>query len=325
MTDEPAPPDNSTARSVPTGNTVAVTAPLWWRLVLLVVLGVLASVYICLLRVVTEAGVPYLGFLFWQTLVSAAILLVVLAVRRTRFPMSRRHLQFYVASGLLGSIIPLAGMTFASSKIPVGVLSMTIAFEPALTYLLALVLLLERYHTLRFAGLLIGIAGLLLIFLPQTSLPSPDMIVWVAVALAIPVSWAVWSNWMAFARPPDVDSAVAACGLLVFAAVMLLPPVAALGELWWFVGSPGYPWWYIPVFAALNVILWLAGLECIRVAGPVFYSVWAFLATPLTIGGGMIFFGERHSVWIWSALALLLASLYLVNMTMGSARLRSLR
>ena len=68
--------------------------------------------------------------------------------------------------------------------------------------------------------------------------------------------------------------------------------------------------------------LWVAGFECVKVAGPVFYSVWTFLSMPLTIAAGMIIFGERHSVWIWSALALLFASLYLVNLTMGSARLR---
>ncbi len=302
--------------------TAPVVAPFWWRLTLLVLIAGMASVYMCLLRIVTEAGVPYLGFLFWQTLGGAVVLLVVFAIRRARIPMGRAHLQFYAASALFGSAIPLGGMTFASPNIPVGVLSMTISIEPALTYLIALALLLERFRTLRFAGLLIGVAGVLLILLPQASLPSPDMVIWIVVALGIPVSWAVWSNWMALARPPDVDSAAAALGLLVFATAMLLPPVAVMGDLWWFAGPEAYSWWYIPVFTALNLGLWIAGFECVRIAGPVFYSVWIFLATPMTIAGGMIFFGERHSLWIWSALALLLASLYLVNLTMGSGRLR---
>ena len=47
-----------------------------------------------------------------------------------------------------------------------------------------------------------------------------------------------------------------------------------------------------------------------------FYSAWAFIGTPLIVAAGMILFGERHSLWIWRALARLLTSLYLVNRTM---------
>ena len=163
---------------------------------------------------------------------------------------------------------------------------------------------------------------MLLILLPQASLPSREMVPWVLVGLALPVSWAVWSNWTAYARPPEVDCAVATFGLLAFGTAMLLPAVVATDELWWFDAERVHLWWLIPVFAVLNVWVWLAGFECVRVAGPVFYSVWPFVCTPMTMGVGMVLFGERYSMWIWGALALLFASLYLVNLTMGSVRLR---
>ena len=35
-----------------------------------------------------------------------------------------------------------------------------------------------------------------------------------------------------------------------------------------------------------------------------------------------MFFAERHSLWFWSALILLFASLYLVNLTMIQAQTR---
>ena len=236
--------------------------------------------------------------------------------------MGRAHLRLYSVSALFGLVIPILAMSFASPNLPVGVLSMTFALEPALTYLVALILLLERYSSLRFLGLLLGIAGLLLIVLPESSLPSREMVPWVLVGFTLPASWAVWSNWMAYVRLPEVDSAVATFGMLAFGAVMLLPAVVVMDELWWFDAERIHLWWLIPVFAGLNVWLWLLSFECIRVAGPVFYSVWSFVGTPMTIGAGMMFFGERHSLWVWSALALLFASLYLVNLTMSRARLR---
>ena len=199
---------------------------------------------------------------------------------------------------------------------------MTLTIEPALTYSIALVLLLERYNWLRFLGLLVGIAGLLLILLPQASLPSREMVPWVLVGLVVPMSWAVWGNWMAYARPPEVDSAVATFAMFAFGAAMLLPAVVAMEEFWWLDAERVRLWWLIPVFAVLNVCLWLPGFECVRVAGPVFYSVWPLVCAPMTMGAGMLFFGERYSMWIWGALALLFVSLYLVNLTMSSARLR---
>ena len=228
-------------------------SPVWRRSILLLILSVGASIYICLLRVATEGGVPYLGFIFWHSLGGAILMLLILAVRRTRVPMGRAHLRFYAASAFFGLAIPYLAMTFASPNIPVGVLSMTITIEPALTYLLALVLLLERYRSLRFVGLLIGIAGLLLILLPEASLPSREMVPWVLVGLAMPASWAVWSNWMAYDRPPEVDSAVTTFGLLAFGAGMLLPAVVAMDELWWFDAERVHLSWLIPVFAVLNV------------------------------------------------------------------------
>lgn len=297
-------------------------AGVWWRSFLLLFISIGATIYFCLLRVATDGGVPYLGFIFWHSLSGAILMLVILAVRRTRVPMGRVHLRLYSISALFGLVIPILAMTFASPNLPVGVLSMTFAMEPALTYLVALILALERYSSLRFTGLLLGIAGLLLIVLPESSLPSREMVPWVLVGFTLPVSWAVWSNWMAYVRLPEVDSAVATFGMLAFGAVMLLPAVVAMDELWWFDAERIHLWWLIPVFAVLNVWLWLLSFECIRVAGPVFYSIWGFVGTPMTIGAGMIFFGERHSVWVWSALALLFASLYLVNLTMRSARLR---
>ena len=298
-----------------------MTTSVWWRSFLLLMIGFPAAVYLCLLRVATEAGVPQFGFIFSHTLGSVLLMVPILVLRRTRLPMGGAHLRFYAASAFFGLGIPYVAMTFASPNIPVGLLGMVSTVEPALTYLLALVLLLERFRGLRFFGLLLGIAGLLLILLPQASLPSREMVPWVMVGLAVPVSWAVWSNWIAYARPPEIDSVVAGFGLMLVSAVALLPVAASMGELWWLEGELARLWWIVPVFSVLNIWLWLASFECIRVAGPVFYSVWAFVGTPLTIAAGMIFFGESHSPWIWSALVLLFASLYFVNATMGSARI----
>jgi len=287
---------------------------LWLRGCLLLLIAIPATIFFCLLRVASEAAVPYLGFVFWQCVGGSVLFALILGIRKINVPIDLPHLRYYLTAAVFGLAIPYLAMTFASAHIPVGVLSMVLAIEPALTYLLALLLLLERFRAVRFAGLLIGIAGLFLMLLPQASLPTRGMVPWVIVGLIVPVSWAVWSNLMAYRVPPQTGSMVVCFAMLLLGALILLLPVIALGELWWFDEVSSDLWWLVPVFSVLNVCIWLASFECIRIAGPVFYSTWAFIGTPMIIAMGMLLFGERHSPWIWSALVLLLISLAFVNL-----------
>ncbi len=301
----------------------AYTAPFAVRFGLIVAVAALTASWYIFNRVATEGGIPYLGVVFWQCCGCAVILGVALLIRRRRVPLNRRHLVFYAVSGLLGAVIPFIGVTLAAPKVPVGVLSMGLTLEPGVTYLIALPLLLERFRTIRFVGILLGIAGLMLILLPEAALPSPAMVPWVLVGLALPIGQALWTNYAGFARPPDVGSHVLAFGLVAAAALMLLVPAIATGAIWWFDG-PGPNsdlWWPLVALAVINGG-WIVGFETVRLAGPVFFSMYALIGTPLTIAVGMVVFGEHHSLWIWSALALLFASLYFVNLTMTSARRR---
>lgn len=53
--------------------------------------------------------------------------------------------------------------------------------------------------------------------------------------------------------------------------------------------------------------------ELIKRAGPVFFSMVNYVATLTAIGLGIWIFTDAHSYWIWAALALIGASLILVN------------
>jgi drug/metabolite transporter (DMT)-like permease len=301
----------------------AALAPLSVRLGLLVVIAASATAYISLLRVTTEAGVPPFGFLFWHCVASALLLAALMAARRTPWPLSRVELRFCTVSATLGLVLPFFALIMASPRVPVGIVGMVVTIEPALTYFIALLLVIERFRWLRVGGVLLGVVGLLLIVLPEASLPAPEMVPWVLVAFAMPLCWAAWSNWLSIALPPDMGGVAATFGLMTIGALMLLPVAAATGQLWWFDGPHGGMWWVLPVFAVINAVLWTAEFESVRVSGPVFYSLWAFIGTPMAIGAGMVFFAESHSLWIWSALVVLFASLWLVNRTMDAAKLNS--
>ena len=180
--------------------TPAYAAPFALRFGLIVLMGLFSMGWYNFNRIATEGGVPFMGVAFYQCMGGAAFMALLLVVRRKGIPVSRHHLVFYAVSGLFGAAIPNTSVAFASPHLPVGVLSMGLAIEPAVTYLVALPLLLEKFRTIRFFGILVGIAGLMLILLPQAALPSPDMVPWVILGLGAPIGWSLWNNYIAFAR-----------------------------------------------------------------------------------------------------------------------------
>jgi drug/metabolite transporter (DMT)-like permease len=286
------------------------------RFALLIGIALAVAVWYTVTRVATEGGIPYLALIFWQCLGGAVLLGTCLILRRRPLPLGRAYLRYYFLSGLFGVALPYTGLAYASPKVPVGVLSLGLTIEPGLTYLLALVFALETFGRIRFIGVILGVVGLMLIVLPEASLPSRAMVPWVVVGLSVPVSWSVWTICVAKTRPPAVGSLELACGMLVVATVLMLPAMLATGSAWWFTGAFWALDWTVLALVGFNAVVWVLGFECVRLGGAVFYSAWAFIGTPLIVAAGMILFDERHSLWIWSALALLLTSLYLVNRTM---------
>jgi len=53
--------------------------------------------------------------------------------------------------------------------------------------------------------------------------------------------------------------------------------------------------------------------EVIRLAGPVFFGGVNYISMLVGVALGIAIFNESHTLWVWLAIALVLAGLYLVN------------
>lgn len=273
-----------------------------------------------LTRLCVEAGIPYLAVVFWPNLLGAVMAGAWLLARRRRVPLGWNYLKLYGLLGLLGNALPVVVIVYVAPRIPLGVFSMDMALEPAFTYGFALILALERFHAVRFLGLLLGLGGLMLIMLPQASLPSADMAAWVALGLVAPLSWAILSVWIARYRPPEADTLVITFGLTLSAALWSLPVMFATGDWSWVPAGFGAGEGMMIALAAEVVVTWIIAFECIRLAGPVLYAGWGYVSTPAGIGVGIVIWSEHHSAWIWAALIVILAGLFLLNHTTRQAR-----
>ena len=103
------------------------------------------------------------------------------------------------------------------------------------------------------------------------------------------------------------------CGMLIAATVMMAPVVFLTDSfvplLW--------PWgtveWAIVGMGAISAIAYGLFIYLIAYAGPVFASQVAYLVTLFGVAWGMMIFGERHSLWIWISLVVMLIGLALVT------------
>jgi len=53
--------------------------------------------------------------------------------------------------------------------------------------------------------------------------------------------------------------------------------------------------------------------EIIRLVGPDFFASYNYISPLAGIGWAVLIFSERHCLWMWGALALIFAELFLVT------------
>jgi drug/metabolite transporter (DMT)-like permease len=286
----------------------------------LLALGLCFGVTFMLNRFATTNGVPVIPYVFWQTAGAAVILLAVSAGARRLPAVTGPHLRLYLVMALLNVVIPYWVLAYVSPKVPPSLLPVGLALVPGVIYVLALALKLERFAALRFVGICIGIAGVLLILLPKASLPEPGQAAWLALSLVATLSFSLRAVLVPLMRPPATPSLSLACGLLVFASVIMLAVMAASGEWWAFAGPFGIGQGALLAAMVNNALLLVLIFEVIRLAGPVVFGSVNYISMLVGVALGVAAFGDRHGIWVWLAIALVLAGLYLVNRRRAEAR-----
>jgi drug/metabolite transporter (DMT)-like permease len=270
-------------------------------------------------KIAVEGGHGPFGLILWQLVTGALLLGVVLGVRRAFPPLTRRTLGFAALIACIGTLIPNAASYIAIDHLPAGVMSIVIAAVPLIALPLAVALRQDRFSPGRVLGLLLGIAGVALIALPDTSLPDSAGVAFLFLALLAPVFYAIESNYVALKGTAGMDAVQAMFLASSLGAVLCLPIVAITGQ--WM--TPFTPWGAPEVAITLSSVIhvlayasyiWLAGQ-----AGAVFAAQSSYVVTGTGVIWAMLILGERYSLWVWAALAVMMVGLLLVQPRRGAA------
>ncbi len=280
---------------------------------LLLLNGTLIAGLYALGRVATGEGVSPLGLLCWQAASSALLVGGLAGARRERLPLSLAHLKYYAVAGLLGMSLPYLATYWALAHLPAGIVGIVGSLSALFTYAISRAVGAEPASCIRLVGIAVALAGVLAILLPKGALPEPGLLPWVLVAAAAPLALAAGNVYRTRAWPPGLSPVAAAAGMLAVQA-LALAPIAVAAEA---VVVP-----QVPLDAADGALLALAAIASgvyvvsfalQRRAGPVMVSQMGYVITVATLLIGLTVFGERYSAWVWLAVALVFAGVYLVT------------
>lgn len=264
-------------------------------------------------KLAVSSGHQHFGLIFWQLVIGAALLGAVNGLRRRSFAITAAGLRFAVVIALIGTLIPNSTFYMSVAHLPGGVMSILISTIPLLSFPLALLLGMDRFSARRLLGLCFGLLGVALIALPQSSLPSPEMVAWLPVAMIGPLFYALEGNIVAKWGTAGLDAVQAMFWASLVGAVMALPLTLLSGH--WINPLPPYgvPELALIASSCVHALVYAAYVWLAARAGAVFAAQTAYFVTGSGVLWAMLLLGERFSGWVWAALAVMLVGLFLVQ------------
>jgi drug/metabolite transporter (DMT)-like permease len=265
-------------------------------------------------------GLPPLGYTTWVFVVAAAVGVGACWLRGAKPRYTRWFLVFTLFTGALRCAVPVTIIAVAVQHIPAGLMVMITSTSSIMVYGAAIALRRERFHWVRFAGVLLGLVGIGCILLPQSSLPGSSDLTWVVLAFAAPALFALTTMTIDVKRPPDTPTLALTAAMFVWAALGLAPTALLTDSFYLPLPPFRLADGSMVLHGLINGIAFIGMFELIRAAGAVVATQTSYITPVSGVIWGVVLLGERHSAWIWAALVLILAGLFFVNYGRGSRR-----
>ena len=142
---------------------VAFQKALPWAFLL--VMGTAWGLSFSLGKIAVENGAKPFGVAQFQVMFAGIVLLFITVIRRKSIQHMKDKLGFIFCVAMLGAAIPAVLFYYAAPHVPAGVLSITVALIPLMTYGFSIPLKLETFSVVRVAGLVFGVIAICLIAL----------------------------------------------------------------------------------------------------------------------------------------------------------------
>lgn len=279
----------------------------------LLAIGIVWGATIPLAKVSVSTGHHPFGLITWQMAIMAAVLGVIVLVRRSRIYLDRNHLIFFLVIALVGTLIPNSISYWAAFHLPAGVMALIIAVVPVFSLVIATVFRLEKLTLARLTGVVLGGIAIALIVLPETSLPDPAKAFFVLIGLTAPFCYGIEGNYVAQRQPVDTGPFATLFASSLIGVLLIAPVSVTTGTMIDPRAGIGAAEQALIASSLLHIIAYSGYLWLNKYAGAVFAAQVSYVVTPAGVLIAIAMLGEEPSIYIWLALFVLMIGIALVQ------------
>ena len=280
---------------------------------ILIILGLGWGLSFTLGKIAITAGGTPIGLTFWQSLFSGLILLAYVFFRHGKIIIPKIMFLPIVIITFLSVVIPNIIFYACIEHLDAGVLSISVSVIPLFTYLIAMGLRMDKFKVRRVIGLITGFCALLILILPENSLPDKRDIPWVLLALNCALCYALENIYIDRLALQNFGPIRLVCAVSFVSAIITFLLSLVMDQF--FMLQPTNLYLFISTLGlgfisatAYSIFIYLIGR-----AGSVFSSQVGYLVTFFGVVWGIIILGESHSVFVWLSLAMIMLGIFLVQ------------
>lgn len=264
-------------------------------------------------KIAVSEGYRHFGLIFWQLVIGAVVLGAITLWRRGRIRVDLPALRVYAVIALVGTILPNSASFQAAVHLPSGILSIALSIIPMVAFPIALGLGLDSFSWRRMSGLVLGLIAVLLLIVPEASLPEASMGWWVPVALIAPVFYAFEGNYVARWGTAGLGPFETLAGASILGSILALPLAVGSGQFIDPRGPWGAPDAALVASSLVHAAVYATYVWMVGRAGPTFAAQVSYLVTIFGVCWAMLILGERYAPAIWASLGLMLCGMALVQ------------
>jgi CheY-like chemotaxis protein/drug/metabolite transporter (DMT)-like permease len=289
--------------------------------VLLLLAGITGGLMVPFSALLFQYVPKAVGLSFWGDLLPGLLCLGGAMMLGRVGTLSRQMFAFLLVWAIL-NILPSIILFEATARVSGIVLSIIMAFQGLGVFVIAAALRMEEASLRRLVGLLIGLAGAVVLIAVRETAGGINPWLWVLFAISIPVLWAVTDVLIAAQEQRSTMNPIAALGVMyLLSAGLTLPIALAQGEFFLLSPSLGPAFWLILGNAVVDTTNYILYVLLVAVAGAVFASQAAYVTTVAGIFWSILLLGERMTSGASIALALIFLGLLVVGLKSEAADL----
>ncbi|QFT80291.1 EamA-like transporter family protein [Roseovarius sp. THAF27] len=284
-----------------------------WLYAILIAMGLGWGLTIPLAKIAVSTGHQPVGLIFWQLVVVVLCLGAVTLIRGRRIIFGRAYLRLFVMVALCGAVLPDVFFYLAAAKLPGGVMSIVVSSVAMFSLPIAVALGNERFEWQRLVGVVIGLAGIVMLVGPEASLPGAASAGFVLLALCAPALYATEGNLVALWGTQGLDPMQVILGASLVGLVICLPAAVMSGQWINPMDGIGVPELALAAGAALHALVYATYVWMVGRAGSVFTAQTSYMVTAAGVLWSMALLQESYAIWVWLALGTMMLGMFLVQ------------